>query len=287
MVQKSGHLTRIDDKYAFIGITPSHRGIPIDLATIALAGVEFRGQIILLADSFLHLNKQPEEQIIAGTSQTRRAFEVLAKIYGLKTAFLYTSLLMVGELYKGIIGELRETAQKVCSPEEVIQLVPPAYRHSEQAAQYPLHEAACTKILSEFLFIDIKLGPSTEKPYDTLMQKLNVRILFNYLVDAYAVGTNQPDAVNHYTPTNVGPHGGTRVLLNEPVETSSEKLLSGSEQASRYLLTVASVAGLRLGKEALTSKEIEELHGKKLRKVTQHLVLENIVKPYKAMENAG
>ncbi len=270
---------RKDNKHAFIGITFGHQGIPIDLATIVLAGVEFKGLSLMLADEFLRLNNHPEEEIQKGLAFNRKTLEVLAEIYGVEMPIITASDFMRDGPYKHLFERLKKASRPM--QDALVSLVPQRYRGNENALLYPLHEAACTDYVSKS-GIEVKLGPSSEAPYDRFMQKIGIRMEFAYLVDAYAFGTPYSDKVVHYVPTNKGKHMGERILLDEPTFESSKKLLTGSPEASKYLLTVASVAGKRLGSETLTPEDIRSISASDLEKETQRLVLKNIIEPYKA-----
>ena len=129
--------------------------------------------------------------------------------------------------------------------------------------------------------MEAKIGPSTEVVYDALIRDLGLDIGFAYLIDAYALGTKQPEKVIHYIPNHKGKTGGQRLFLDEPLSIAESKILLGPEESSHYLLRLASIAGYHIGKNYLTKGEIDNLHGKKLKKITKNLVLENILKPYK------
>lgn len=135
--------------------------------------------------------------------------------------------------------------------------------------------------------IEVKLGPSKELIYDKIMRELGLAINFAYVLDAYALGTREPEEVVHYILNHRGVTNGQRLLLDEPIYKAESKLFLGPEEASRYLLRVASASGYRLGKDYLHQEEIQSLHGKKLKKIVKKFVLENILKPYKEVVQDG
>ena len=74
---------------------------------------------------------------------------------------------------------------------------------------------------------------------------------------------------------------GQRIFLNEDIKKSEAKLMLGPEEANKYLLKIASISGFLLNKGYLTEEEINNLKGKRLKKITKRLVLDNIILPYK------
>ena len=74
---------------------------------------------------------------------------------------------------------------------------------------------------------------------------------------------------------------GQRIFLNEDIKKSEAKLMLGPEEANKYLLKIASISGFLLNKEYSTEEEINNLKGKRLKKITKRLVLDNIILPYK------
>ena len=101
------------------------------------------------------------------------------------------------------------------------------------------------------------------------------------LIDAYAVGSRVPEKVVHYVPTHRGTTNGQRIFFDDVMYISKNRSQMGPETASRYLLTVASLAGQILGKDYFTQDYIRRLKGKKLRRKARRLVIDNIIKPYR------
>ena len=158
--------------------------------------------------------------------------------------------------------------------------MPENKKHLDSAREYPLHELACVRYLIEKGFA-LKIGPKKEREYDHIMQKMDFKISFAYIVDAYALATRTADPVVHYIPTSRGPHNGQRIFFGEDERKIKLKLKQSGEDALRYFCKVASVSGHVLGLESLENGRIDFLHGSQLRRETIRLVFDNIIAPYK------
>ncbi len=271
----------LSERASFTGIGFTYKGIPIDVIVLFLAGIETKEYKILLVDEFQRFNNVAEENIKVGLQKIKRALDALSKLYGFEPEVIVSSDFMRSRGYSAVFNEIEERINDLRLSERVLQTVPVKFRTLPNAAAYPINEIACVEYLRREKKIEIKLGPLNELVYDRLMRELRLPVDFAYVIDAYALGTRQPEKVIHYIPTHNGATNGTRLLLEDPLDKSSAKLLFGPEEASRYLLKVASASGYRLELQHLTEEEIENVYGKKLKKVARHFVLENILKPYK------
>jgi len=269
------------ERASFSGMGFGYNGIPIDIVGLFLAGLETKEYNILLVDEFQRFNNVPEEYIVLGLQRTQRALTGLSQLYGFDPEIILSSSFMRSEDYKNILKEIEQKVENQGCAEKVLQTVPEKFRHSPNATVYPLNEIACVEFLRRERGIEAKLGPSKELVYDRIMRELGLGVDFAYVIDAYALGTREPEEVVHYIPNHRGLTNGQRLFLDEPIYKAESKLLLGPEETSRYLLKVASASGYRMGKDYLSDEDIQSLHGKKLKKVAKRFVLENILKPYK------
>lgn len=269
------------ERVSFLGMGFGYHGIPIDIVVLFLAGLETKEYSLLLVDEFQRFNNVPEEYISLGLQNTQRALDGLSRLYGFDPETIVSSSFMHSSIYRIVLKEIEEIVKDQGYAERLLQTVPEKFRDSPNATVYPLNEIACVEFLRREKGIEAKLGPSKELVYDGIMLELELAVDFAYLIDAYALGTREPEEVIHYIPNHVGLTNGQRLFLDEPIYKAESKLLLGPEETSRYLLRVASASGYRLGKDYLPEEEIQNLHGKKLKKVAKKLVLENIIKPYK------
>lgn len=268
-------------KISFLGMGFGYNGVPIDLVVLFLAGLETKEYSLLLVDEFQRFNKMLEEHISLGLKKTRKALSGLCKLYGFYPEIIASSDFMRSSNYKTVLKEIEERVKDQGCIERILQTVPVKFRNSPNAAVYTINEIACVEFLRREKGIEAKLGPSKELVYDIIMRDLGLAVDFAYVADAYALGTKDPEEVVHYIPTHKGLTNGQRLFLNESIYKAESKLILGPEEASRYLLRVASASALRLGKDCLTEDEIQAIHGKKLKKIVKMLVIENVLKPYK------
>jgi len=232
-----------------------------------------------LVDEFQRFNGVPENQISSGLSKTQRALKLLKSVYKFQPEILVCSDFMKTAEYREVLGNIAERISCFGLEDKLLNTVPIKYRASKNATEYALNEIACVEFLKKIKGIEIKIGPSKEKVYDEIMRELTLGIEFQYIIDAYAFGTKEPEEVIHYLPNHRG-KSGQRIFLDEYLYKSESKLLLGPELALKYLLRVASVAGHQLDKDYLTEEEINKIYGPKLKKTTRRLVLENILVPY-------
>lgn len=271
----------LDERICFLGMGFGYEGVPIDAVGLFLAGLETKRYYILLVDEFQRFNGAAEECVALGLRQTQKALHNLSSLYGFEPEIIVSSDFMRSQEYKMVLSDIGRQIEERELTGKLLQTVPERYRDSKEATRYSLNEIACVEFLRKTRQMEVKAGPSKEKVYDEIIQDLGLDISFAYVLDAYALGTKEPEQVVHYTPAHRGRTNGQRLLLNEPICKAESKLLLGPEEAAKYLSKLASVAGHRLNREYLTEEEIESLHGKKLKKIARRLVLENILRPYK------
>ncbi len=207
--------------------------------------------------------------------------QVLQKVFGFEPNILSCSQFLNTDEYKGVFKEILSDIHSLGLEDLVRDTIPEMYQENQSAYLYTLHEIACVEYLQRTLGIETKIGPDKEKQYDLIMKRLGMDLSFGYLIDAYAVGSRVPEKVVHYVPTHRGTTNGQRIFFDDVMYISKNRSQMGPETASRYLLTVASLAGQILGKDYFTQDYIRRLKGKKLRRKARRLVIDNIIKPYR------
>ena len=263
-----------------VGIGYGVNNIPIDMVCLYLAGYCSGGYEILLVDEFQRLNGVPEQDVVEGLGRIEKSLEGLSRVYGLCPKITRASDFMRTEEYAKTLRQVEEKVGDLGLRDQLLMTVPAKYRESDCGIEYPLNEIACVEFLRKARSFTVKFGPSKEKMYDDIMRSMDMKMKFSYVIDAYALGTSAPELVVHYIPTHKGFNGGQRLFLDDPLLKAKAKLRLGPEDASRYLLKLASAAGYVLGKEHPSPDEIEQSHGKGLKKKCARLVLENILEPY-------
>lgn len=269
------------ERVSFLGMGFGYNGIPIDIVGLFLAGLETKEYSLLLVDEFQRFNNVPEEYIRLGLQRIQRTLGGLSQLYGFDPEIILSSSFMRSGNYRDVLKEIEQKVEDQGCTERVLQTVPEKFRNLPNATIYPLNEFACVEFLRRERGIEAKLGPSKELVYDRIMREVELSLDFAYVIDAYALGTKEPEEVVHYIPNHRGLTNGQRLFLDEPIFKAKSKLLLGPEEASRYLLRIASASGHRLGKDYLSEEDTQSLYGKKLKKVARRFVLENILNPYK------
>ncbi len=183
---------------------------------------------------------------------------------------------MGSEEYRRVFARTDQRIREAGLEEIVLATIPES---KKQANDYPTHELACVQYLAEQGFC-LKVGPTKERQYDTIMAALGYEMSFAYLLDAFALGTKNPEPVVHYIPTSRGANNGQRILLEDDEHVIKAKLQQGCDEALRYFCKIASVSGKLLGKDVLDDSEIQALYGRILKRETLRLVFRNIIQPY-------
>ncbi|MFA4820235.1 MAG: hypothetical protein WC613_04750 [Candidatus Aenigmatarchaeota archaeon] len=271
----------------FTGLGFGYQGVPLDVLVPFLAGAE-TDYCMLLVDEFYRFNRCDEDLIMSGLRQIQRSLAAMSLAYAFRPQVLVASEFMSSKNYRHVLKDVEEQVDEKNLRSAIMSTVPERRRNPHEPLRYPLNEIACTYFLRKYFDRDAKLGPKKEIPYDNVMCCLGADIAFAYFIDAYAFGTREPETVVHYVPTDRGSLGsnGQRIFLEDNNNQINSKILSGPDEASRYLLVLSSVAGIRLGKHHLEKEEIETLHGKKLRKTAKQFVIENVMKPYREAAEA-
>lgn len=289
LIEKTGpEATLPSERISFLGMSFGYQ-TQIDVVTLFLAGLETKKYSLLLVDEFLRFNNEKEENIQYNLKQIKKSLEILSKVYGFKPEIIVSSDFMRTEEYKKVLEEIKEKIREQKLKERVLETVPREYRESQNPTKYTINEIACVEFLRRFKGMQLKIGPSKEKIYDSIMRDLNLGMDFAYVIDAYALGSREPEIAIHYNDSvvdyNPKKNGmvGQRLYLGDSIETAKTKLIMGPEEASRYLLKLASIAGQRLNKNYLSEEERKSLPSKKLKKIARNLVLENILIPYKEL----
>lgn len=272
----------IKGKNCFLGMSFSHKAVPIDVVGLLLAGKDTESYSILLVDEFLRFNGAPEKDIKGGLKRIKNTLKVLGELYGVKHDVLLTSDFMKSDEYAQILGTVENRIETYGSSDKLFKTVPQHKSKYNDAIKYPLNEIACVEFLKNKCGMDVKIGPAREKAYDEIMQDMNLGIDFAYTIDAYSLGANAAPVVPYTVTFHPKKGQGHRIFLEDPAITAKNKLnLGGSDKALGYFVTLASAAGAQLGKTYLTDKEISALGRQELKEAATELVLNNIINPYK------
>ena len=270
------------EQKAFFGIGYGDR-IPLDVHPIFQLGSFIPNLGFLIVDEFLRLNGVSETAVEYGKTQLIDTFSKLSELYGFSVPFFNTSCFMHLDEYTDVFEDVRDRLLK--RPDlssRILETVPTSKQESDSAMEYPIHELACVKYLSDGGY-GLKIGPSKEKAYDEVMRELRFPVNFSYILDAFALGSKTADEVVHYIPNSRGPNNGQRIFFGDSEEIVKQRLLQGCDEALKYFCKIASVSGYLLGKDYLSKEDIEDSYGKRFKKKTIRLVLENMIKPFEAV----
>ncbi len=267
------------EQKAFFGVGFSNGNFPLDLLPIYQLGFCMPDFSLLIVDEFLKLNRECNESVDYNKEKLVKIFGDFSSLYGFSFPIIFCSDFMNSEEYMFIYASLCEKVEsdkKIL--EKIINTIPEKRGSLNSSIDYPVHELACVKYLSEREY-ELKIGPSKEKQYDEIMKELEFEMNYAYVLDAYALGTKTADEVVHYIPESRGPNNGQRIFVNDNKRIIRQKLLQSCDTALKYFCKIASVSGCLLGREYLNVDDIERMHGKILKKITVKEVLNNIINP--------
>ena len=270
----------LEDSICFTGMGFGYEGVPIDIVTLLLAGINAKKYHLLLVDEFYRFNGMSEALIARGLSKIKLALASLIEIYQLEAKTILSSEIISSANYGETLNEITDIVNQMELESALLSTVPEKHKHSPNPLQYPLNEIACVKFFIENFGTEVKIGPKKEQVYDEIMEALGFTLSFAYVTEAYALGTREPEEVIHYIPSSRGQNNGQRLFFEDSIQKARSKLLMGPEKAQRQMLELASYSGFLLGKEYLTLEQINEFQKKKLRKATARYTINNILEPY-------
>lgn len=269
------------DKKSFMGVGFSYEGVPLDVVPLFQLSALKDNHTILIVDEFIRMNGIEERLVNYGLAQFKQALDSLAVMYDTKYESLDSSDYMRSMIYKSVYDQVKDRVISIDGlTDRLLKTVPEDKRQLRAALDYPMHEVANVAYLSGRDF-RMKLGPGKEKQYDEVMQALDLDMDYGYVLDSYALGSKSADVIDPYIPSSKGPNNGQRIMLGEPEYKIRAKMQQGSDEALRYLAKVASVSAFLRKDEAPHPDELDQMHGRPLKKLATTLVLEHIIRPYK------
>lgn len=244
---------------------------------IYLLSSVFEDFTLLITDEFLKLNGRSLEFVNSCRNNLLETINSLNNIYRLNPKILLCSDFMKSREYLLEFESVKKSMNRELE-QKLLETVPDGKKHLGSSREYPIHELSCVEYLVRKGF-ELKIGPNQEKQYDEIMQALDFKISFAYLLDAYSLSKSS-DKIVHYVPNSRGANNGQRIFFGENERVVTEKLRQGGDDSLRYFCKIASVSGHILGGEYKSLEEISSLNDKKLRSETIRIVLGNIVKPF-------
>lgn len=254
--------------------------MPLDVLPIFLLQACAPQFTLLLVDEFYRLNGVEEEEVIIAERRISKTFGALEKVYQLKPEVIRCSEFMREKEYLSTFAECGEIITQSGLEAKVKETVPFSKRHSASALLYPVHELACVLYLARQGF-DLKIGPSKENDYDSIMQTMVFPVDFAYLLDAYPIGTIHPTPIVHYVPTHYAADGsGGRIYFHDGERNVRQKIMQAPPLTINYLFDVVSVAAyIRTGR-VLSREDFFHIPIHRQRKMLGDLVVEHIFHPY-------
>ena len=267
-----------------VGFGTGKQRLPIDLLPIYLLGYFIPDYTLFIVDEFLRMNQKCQEQICSeknedieeGIERLLDTLDSFRKLYQFFPEILYSSKLMQTAQYPSVFDQVKRNLEKKGLESAAARIVP---EHRKAAARdYPTHEFSCVQHLAEQGF-EQKIGPTSEKAYDEIMQALEIPITFRYMLDSFALATPHTDRVVPYIPGSRGPNNGQRLYVDDNIKRVKGVLYGSCPDALRYMARIASASGILLGQRFLAKEELDALTGRKLTKETVGMVIENIYNP--------
>lgn len=246
-----------------------------------LLGKEMPNLHFFIVDEFQRLNGFSEEQVVSGRAEIIAGLKAIGDIFGSRNPSIISSEMMGDREYGFTYMRVSSKVRGMSLERELMATVPERYRGERSALSYPLHEVACVAHLAGLGF-KTKIGPTTERRYDQVIESIGTPISFNYLTPAYALGLQEEHEVVHYSPNHL-PKGGQRILLDDPDVTVRNKVMQGNESAVRALGSLAVAAATARGSVDERAGMLERAFKKPMKKAVARMVLDNIVRPYREM----
>ncbi|MBI4150222.1 hypothetical protein HY488_02340 [Candidatus Woesearchaeota archaeon] len=270
----------LSKKKPFCGAGFGIRGVPVDILPIFLLKAYSPGFAILIVDEFYKFNSIDLEEISIAKKNFFACLQTLERVYSLRQDIIECSSFMHDASYYSVVEGCQERIFRNGLESLVRETVPESKRHNSSSLLYPVHEFACVLYLARHGF-DLKIGPSSEKKYDSIMAAMEFPIEFAYLLDAYPLGTNQPMPVVHYVPRHVSANGtGQRIYFEDDEQIARQKLMQASEEGIRYFFNLATLSCfLRTGK-ILSNDEFLSYSSKRQRRCLGDYVVEHILRSY-------
>jgi hypothetical protein len=267
------------DKKGFAGVGFDTEGVPIDVLAFYYLNALMPDFTLLIVDEFLRMNQVEEYRVQVGKMRLVDTITHFSAATGTSAKVMLCSDFMSSPEYQRHAAAVKEKIKTKRLEPQLQATVPQAARYTAASREYPVHEIACTAYLAEQGF-RVKIGPSKEKDYDSIMAMIGIDISFAYVLDAFALGTKSADSVVHYIPRSRGPNNGQRIYLHDNKHVVKSKLLQGCDKALKYYCTLASIGGRLFDGKYLERGEIEGLRGRRLKGAAIKLVTENITEKY-------
>lgn len=245
----------------------------MDVLQPVLLGAHLEGYELLIVDEFLTFNGVSEVRINSQRASLEEHLDALQERLGISTPRRRASEFMRGEEYGALFEETRERIESEHLGGALRATVPERHRDSPGAELYPFHEIACVTYLASRGFAT-KLGPSRERAYDRIMERLRIPMRFGYLTDTFALATPTEEAVVHYSPNDRG--SGQRLFFDDRPAVVKQKLAMSNDAAVRKLGQLAAEAARIQGVDDPRIDRIGALYGKHLRRDVRGLLADYV-----------
>lgn len=229
-------------KRAFIGMSSGSQGVPIDITTLLLAGKSARETLVLCTDAFQEMNGTIPSEVLNNRSRFEQTVKAISSAFSLNLTIRRTSDILASSRYSSIVSTVKNELISTGLMERCVNIVPPRHRTNAKALEYPVHQLSMCHYLSSELGYEVKLGPKTEVPYDSILEELGSPLRYAYATDALPLASKgEPRPVVHYVSGHR--ENGARLMCDTPIDEAMEKIKQSSESTLRYLYRLAREAG--------------------------------------------
>jgi hypothetical protein len=232
----------VADKKAFIGMSSGSQGVPIDILTLLLGAKSARETLVLCTDAFQKINGIEPLEVMANRHRFEGTVAAMSKVFSLPLSMKRTSKIIASGEYSAVLSNLTEKLHATGLMEACVEIVPLRHRSNPKSLEYPVHQLAMCEYLSSNLGFEVKLGPHTEVPYDSILAKLNSPLRYAYATDALPLASKgDPRPVVHYVSGHR--ENGVRLMCDTPIDDAMAKIAQSSHAALLYLYRLAREAG--------------------------------------------
>lgn len=246
----------VEGRRSFIGMSSGAKGVPIDIVALLLASRTAKETTVLCTDVFQSMNGIQASEVHENRARFEAVVRAIARAFQLNVEIVRTSEIFGADRYQEKLQQFEDRLTARGLRERCVDLVPERHRSNQKALQYPLHQLAMCDFVQSEMGLEVKIGPRSEVPYDSVLAHCGSRLSYAYVTDALPLETRgEPRPVVHY----VGGHreNGTRLMCHASREESIQRIALSAEDTLRYFLKMSLVAGRCLWRRSHAARKRE------------------------------
>ena len=242
----------LEGRRSFIGMSSGAKGVPIDIVALLLASRPAKETTVLCTDVFQSMNGIQANEVRNNTAEFEATVLAIARAFQMNVTIIKTSEIYASDRYQESLRRFDDGLTGQGLREMCLELVPERHRGNPKALLYPLHQLAMCDFVRAELGLEVKIGPRSEVPYDSVLAKYGARLSFAYVTDALPLETKgEPRPVVHYVAGHR--ENGTRLMCHVSREEALRRIALSSESTLKYLLKMSQVAGRCLWRCRITA----------------------------------